>query len=70
MASRTFEIVVEQKLVHRFTVEARSGPEAAVAVGMLLAGESPFGQADTVEIARNVRAPQRTKEPSDPSLDL
>lgn len=51
--SQSYEVTVERKIRNTFNVEARSRTDAAAKVGMLLAGDDPFG--DTTETVVDMR---------------
>lgn len=77
MPSQNYEVVVTRKLTNRFVVRARSGTEAAMQIGQILAGTDPWGQSDETELSRQMRAPSvvaaaDAAEPVEPppALDL
>lgn len=56
--AKVWEVVVERKVTNTFTVDARSGAEAAAVVGMALAGDRPWENSVEVESSRRLLAPK------------
>jgi len=64
-----YEVIVSRKLSNRFVVTARTGAEAAMAVGALLARDDPWEGSTEVEQARQMRSPSLTEAPHQQTLD-
>jgi hypothetical protein len=55
---RHYEVVVERKIRNVFTVEAVSRTDAAMKVGMQLAGDAPYDGTREVEVDKRMTTPE------------
>jgi hypothetical protein len=72
VAMRTYEIIVDRKVQHRFEVSARTGTEAVAHVGAILSDpDVDLGEhaAETTVVDQRIRQP-RVVTVDDPTLDL
>jgi hypothetical protein len=55
---RHYEVVIERKIRNVFTVEAVSRTDAAMKVGMQLAGDTPWDNTVEVEVDKRMTTPE------------
>lgn len=66
---KRYGLTVKRTLNHHFEIEARSGAEAAMKLGQLLAGDPGLLADSGVEVDRRMMAPEVIAA-NDPQLDL